>query len=74
MREHMNETRSIGARTLVGAIQAPRSFANGRVCIHDDCGTQLSIYNDGRYCSLHLPRSVPRQRGRKTSDVLARAG
>lgn len=37
----------------------------GRVCREDGCGTRLSIYNDGSWCSLHAPMITPRTRGRK---------
>jgi hypothetical protein len=37
----------------------------GRVCGEEGCHTRLSIYNDGPYCSVHEPMSVPRTRGRK---------
>lgn len=36
-----------------------------RVCREDGCGTHLSLYNPGKYCSLHEPMQVPRTRGRK---------
>ena len=37
-----------------------RRFAPGRVCGDYNCGTHLSIYNNGYYCSLHAPSAVPR--------------
>src|SRR5271157_4262234 len=74
MRESGEETRSVGGSTLIGAVQAPRSFSRGRVCSHEDCDTQLSIYNDGRYCSLHLPSVTPRMRGGKPSGLLKHSG
>ncbi len=57
--------RSIGGNALNGASHISPVFPSGRVCSHHDCGTQLSIYNDGYYCSLHLPREVMTTRGRK---------
>jgi len=42
-----------------------RRHTAGRVCEEPDCGTRLSIYNDGTRCSLHAPMQVPRTRGRK---------
>jgi hypothetical protein len=42
-----------------------RRSAAGRVCDDPGCETKLSIYNDGRHCSLHAPMVVPRTRGRK---------
>jgi hypothetical protein len=39
----------------------------GRVCRAEGCGTRLSVYNDGAFCSLHAPMVVPRTRGRKVA-------
>jgi len=47
--------------------RAPRRFASGRVCGERDCGTELSVYNDGYFCSLHAPRDMPRVRARKAN-------
>ena len=51
---------------------APRRRARrgpvDRVCAHPSCGTRLSIYNDGKHCSLHAPMVVPRTRGRKLAS------
>jgi hypothetical protein len=42
-----------------------RRHTAGRVCEREGCETRLSIYNDGKACSLHAPMQVPRTRGRK---------
>ena len=42
-----------------------RQFPSGRVCSHEDCGTRLSIYNDGEFCSRHEPMTTVRTRGVK---------
>ena len=42
-----------------------RRSTAGRVCERPGCETRLSIYNDGKHCSLHAPMQVPRTRGRK---------
>ena len=42
-----------------------RRHTAGRVCEREGCETRLSIYNDGKACSLHAPMVVPRTRGRK---------
>jgi hypothetical protein len=41
----------------------PRS-AGGRVCGEDGCPTQLSVYNEQDFCSLHALMVVPRMRGK----------
>jgi len=74
MRERTDETRSIGGKTPTGAVQATPSFPKDRVCSHGGCYTQLSIYNDGNRCALHLARVVPRTRGRRVSDSLGLVG
>lgn len=53
-----------GHRFTSTEATTPRGKA-GRVCEEDGCGTRLSIYNDGAWCSLHAPMVVPRTRGRK---------
>jgi hypothetical protein len=35
--------------------RAPRVFEKGRVCVENQCGTTLSRYNRGEYCSIHQP-------------------
>lgn len=42
-----------------------KQYPKGRTCGEPGCPTRLSIYNDGEYCSLHLPVEAPRLRGRK---------
>jgi hypothetical protein len=51
--------------TAPGGDRPSRAFGSGRTCREPGCGTRLSIYNQGRYCSLHEPMVVPRTRGRK---------
>lgn len=41
----------------------PRS-AIDRVCGEFGCITQLSVYNEQEFCSLHAPMVVPRMRGK----------
>jgi hypothetical protein len=45
----------------------PRS-AIDRVCGEFDCITQLSVYNEQEFCSLHAPMVVPRMRGKVLDD------
>ena len=40
----------------------------GRVCGEPGCETQLSVYNDQEFCSLHAPMVVPRMRGKVLDD------
>lgn len=53
--------------TAIGTVsaRASRAYKAGRVCGHEGCGTQLSIYNNGKYCYQHEPMATPRTRGRK---------
>ena len=62
--EHSNTPRTTGGALGAGE-QAPRRFAPGRVCGRRGCGTKLSVYNDGYFCSVHHPGEVPRVRGHK---------
>jgi hypothetical protein len=45
-----------------------KRVAPGRVCENPRCSTRLSIYNEGKHCSLHAPMVVPRTRGRKAAS------
>jgi len=56
---------SIGGSAFTGTGRPSRTFSRGRVCAEDGCGTRLSIYNEGRYCSQHEPQAAPRLRGKK---------
>ena len=56
---------SVGAHPLTGNNRPSRAFRSGRVCKFPECGTMLSIYNDGKFCYQHEPMSVPRMRGKK---------
>jgi hypothetical protein len=45
-----------------------RQFPSGRQCAEPLCDTQLSIYNEASYCSLHhtgFANQRSQQRGRK---------
>ncbi|MHB8438272.1 MAG: hypothetical protein ACYDD4_03820 [Acidimicrobiales bacterium] len=57
--------RSIGGSAFTGSGRPTRTFERGRVCEEDGCETQLSIYNDGRFCFQHEPQATPRMRGKK---------
>ncbi len=56
---------SVGAHPVSGHDRPSKSYTAGRVCRHADCGTRLSIYNDGFFCYRHEPMTVPRVRGKK---------
>jgi len=49
----VQDERSVGGRSFNGPDRAPKTFTTGRICDEQDCFTQLSIYNQSRYCSLH---------------------
>lgn len=50
---------------ITSVERTTRRSRSGRVCGEDGCGTKLSMYNDGAFCSLHAPMVVPRTRGKK---------
>ncbi len=56
---------SVGALPICGNDRPSRSFKKDRTCLEPGCGTKLSIYNQGKFCYLHEPMSVPRTRGKK---------
>jgi len=56
----------VTGKTLNGPNQPAKTFSPGRVCVEQGCGTRLSVYNDGVYCSIHLrPDTDMRVRGRR---------
>jgi len=65
VQEHKQSAVTIGATSFNDHDRPPRRFLLGRVCAEYHCGTRLSIYNDGQYCTLHAPVVAPRLRGRK---------
>jgi hypothetical protein len=56
---------TIHGMTLNSPERPSRVFGKGRRCREPGCGTQLSIYNSGKYCYLHEPAATPRTRGKK---------
>ncbi|CAA9247561.1 MAG: hypothetical protein AVDCRST_MAG50-2062 [uncultured Acidimicrobiales bacterium] len=50
---------------ITGNDRPSKAFGKDRTCREEVCETRLSIYNNGKYCSLHEPMSVPRTRGKK---------
>jgi hypothetical protein len=56
---------SVGAHPISGNDRPSKAFKAGRICRHPECGTRLSIYNDGLFCYRHEPMTVPRVRGKK---------
>lgn len=61
----MSDTTVVGHSVDSEVDRPSNTFTQGRVCREDGCGTHLSLYNPGKYCSLHEPMQVPRTRGRK---------
>jgi hypothetical protein len=59
------DDRAIMGMRFTSVERGVRRSKKGRVCREVDCGTALSIYNDGHWCSLHAPMIVPRTRGKK---------
>ena len=56
---------SVGGTRITSIDRPSKKFAAGRVCLEPGCETRLSIYNNGKFCYTHEPRSVPRTRGKK---------
>lgn len=56
---------SVSGHRFTSAEGSTARSAPGRICEEDGCGTRLSMYNDGSWCSLHAPMVTPRTRGRK---------
>ena len=54
----------------MGSETRPTRYMAGRVCAEPHCGTHLSIYNAGLYCSLHgaLPHQAEQARKRHRGD------
>ena len=50
---------------ISGNVRPSRAYKRDRVCQEPECGTRLSIYNNGKFCSQHEPMATPRTRGRK---------
>lgn len=57
--------RSLAGHTLSGSERPSKSFGEGRTCREPGCETRLSMYNNGKFCYVHEPMTVPRTRGRK---------
>ena len=47
---------SIGGSAFTGTGRPSRTFARGRVCAEERCETRLSIYNEGKFCSVTSPK------------------
>jgi hypothetical protein len=62
---------SLGARGLQGSGTRCKTFAPGRLCGELGCGTCLSIYNDGEYCSRHQAKDSPHMRGKRVVRAVA---
>jgi len=65
VQENMDIGGSRGGVALKGYGRPPRRFPSGRVCATHDCGTCLSVYNAGCYCSQHTPDVRARSRSKK---------
>jgi hypothetical protein len=65
MQKSNESNRFVGARGLEGSGQRSRTFGPGRLCGELGCGTRLSIYNAGSYCSRHQAKDSPQMRGKR---------
>jgi hypothetical protein len=62
------EAPAVAGSPITSTERTTRRARSGRVCREADCGTKLSVYNDGNFCSLHAPMVVPRTRGKKLAS------
>jgi hypothetical protein len=56
---------AVSGNGINGSDRPSKVFGTGRLCREPECETQLSRYNNGKYCYLHEPMAVPRTRGKK---------
>ena len=61
----MSDAAIVGHPLGSGTDRPSKNFGKDRFCREEGCGTKLSRYNPGKYCSLHEPMTVPRTRGKK---------
>ena len=61
----MSDAAIVGHPLSTGADRPSKNFGKDRTCNEPGCGTRLSLYNPGKFCSLHEPMTVPRTRGKK---------
>ncbi len=61
----MSDAAIVGSSLSSGGDRPSKRFGKDRVCREDGCNTRLSLYNPGKFCSLHEPMTVPRTRGKK---------
>ena len=60
----MSDTAVVG-HPITGNDRPSKAFSKDRVCREQGCETRLSMYNQGKFCSIHEPMTVPRTRGKK---------
>ena len=60
----MSDTAVVG-HPITGNDRPSKAFSKNRVCREVGCETRLSMYNNGKFCSIHEPMTVPRTRGKK---------
>ena len=61
----MSDAAIVGHPLGAGTERPSKKFGSDRTCNEPGCETRLSLYNPGKFCSLHEPMSVPRTRGKK---------
>jgi hypothetical protein len=64
MQKRTEREATIGAEMPTATATRPREFSSGRLCRRPGCGTRLSIYNEGAFCSLHTKRPGTSKRNR----------
>jgi hypothetical protein len=69
MQKRTEREATIGAEMPTAMTRPPREFSSGRLCRRPGCGTRLSIYNEGAFCSVHTKRPGTGKRNRIVFDA-----
>jgi hypothetical protein len=61
--------RAQGANPAATSKKKSKQYGAGRECAEDDCGTVLSRYNPGLYCSRHEHLTDARRESQKARTI-----
>ena len=59
------DDRPVAGFRITSTDRQSRRSRKGRICKEEGCAVVLSVYNDGKHCSLHAPMTTVRTRGTK---------